>query len=373
MNEPRKTASTTMSPWGSPEPYVQLVRCLLPRAASVSLFDAAGNLHWTNETLTGPDLPNFVAEVVVAARATGGRPGEMRMLGGKQPAYLCWLRDDEQKALAILAVVCRSGGEQEGEARNFSFAQSMLRPALECLRRDLVAHSAIEELKVKVKSLDRHGVLADGATTGLYTRPEFEQRLRAVVTDSASKVKQWTALYINADQLHVINDSFGMHVGDSVLSQLGELIRTHLPGEAFAARISGDRFAVLVPMPLEDAEAFAETLREAVEQLSPAQGDSRLHVSISVGLASVDVGSGELMHALAAAETACKAAKDRGRNRVEVYQSNDASLVRRHQHRRAAARGDRCGPSAAGCAAHCAFCPCRECPSAFRVAAENAR
>ena len=35
------------------------------------------------------------------------------------------------------------------------------------------------------------------------------------------------------------------------------------------------------------------------------------------------------MHSLAAAETACKAAKDRGRNRVEVYQSNDASLVRR--------------------------------------------
>src|SRR2546430_11073620 len=35
------------------------------------------------------------------------------------------------------------------------------------------------------------------------------------------------------------------------------------------------------------------------------------------------------MHSLAAAETACKAAKDRGRNRVEVYQSNDLSLVRR--------------------------------------------
>jgi diguanylate cyclase (GGDEF)-like protein len=329
MSEPRNTQSnTTASPWGSPEPYVQLVRCLLPRAASISLFDAAGEQRWTNDALTGPDLPNFVAEVVSAARATPGRPGEMRMLGANQPAYLCWLRDDSQRPLAILAIVCRAAGDQEAEARTFSFAHSLLRPALECLRRDLLAHATIEDLKVKMKSLDRHGVMTDGAATGLYTRPEFEQRMRAAVSDT-SKIKQWTALYINADQLHVINDSFGMHVGDSVLSQLGELIRNRLPPEAFAGRISGDRFAVLVPMSLDDGEKFAESLREGVEQLAPSHGESRLHISISVGLASVDVGAGELMHALAAAETACKAAKDRGRNRVEVYQSNDASLVRR--------------------------------------------
>jgi EAL domain-containing protein (putative c-di-GMP-specific phosphodiesterase class I) len=52
-------------------------------------------------------------------------------------------------------------------------------------------------------------------------------------------------------------------------------------------------------------------------------------VSISIGVALLDTAAGEVMHSLAAAETACKAAKDRGRNRVEVYQANDASLVRR--------------------------------------------
>jgi diguanylate cyclase (GGDEF)-like protein len=327
-SEPRTISSTTASPWASPEPYVQLVRCLLPRASSVSLFDAGGSLRWTSETLSGPDLPNFVAEVIVTARAVPGRPGEMRMLGGNQPAYLCWLRDDAQQPLALMAVVCRAGGELDAEARNFSFAQSMLRPALECLRRDLLAHATIERLKTRVNALDRRDVLSDGAATGLYTRPEFEQHMRAVIADT-SKSKHWTALYINADQLHVINDSFGMHVGDSVLSQLGELIRTRLPPEAFAARISGDRFAVLVPMALDGAEAFAENLREGVERLAPQHGESRLHLSISIGLASVDAASSELMHSLAAAETACKAAKDRGRNRVEVYQSNDASLVRR--------------------------------------------
>ncbi len=59
------------------------------------------------------------------------------------------------------------------------------------------------------------------------------------------------------------------------------------------------------------------------------QGESRLHTSVSVGVALLDPAAGELMHSLAAAETACKAAKDRGRNRVEVYKANDLSLVRR--------------------------------------------
>ncbi len=329
MAEPRNIQSATASPWGSPDPYVQLIRSLLPRAASVSLFDAQGELRWSSETLTGPDLPQFVAEALGVAHENPSSSGELRMLGGNQPAYLCWLRDDELEPIAIVTVVCRAG-DTDSEARNFSFSQSLLRPALECLRRDLLSSATIDRLNRTVSTLDkdRKQLLADGAFAGLYTRSAFEQRMRAVVNDT-SNARQWTALYIDADQLHMINDSFGMHVGDSALSQLGDLIRTRLPPDAFAARISGDRFSILVPMRLDDAQDFAESLRESVERLGPTLGDARLHMSISVGVASLAAGDGELMHSLAAAETACKAAKDRGRNRVEVYQSNDASLVRR--------------------------------------------
>jgi diguanylate cyclase (GGDEF)-like protein len=174
-----------------------------------------------------------------------------------------------------------------------------------------------------------HGVIESNydAMSGLYTRPAFEHRVRAVVT--AATKGAWSALYIDTDQLHVINDHFGMHIGDSVIGQLGELIRRRLPPSAFAARISGDRFAALLPTGLDDAARFAESLREGVEQLGTMHGEVRMHVSISIGVAPLDTESGELMHSLAAAETACKAAKDRGRNRVESYHSNDLSMVRR--------------------------------------------
>jgi diguanylate cyclase (GGDEF)-like protein len=166
------------------------------------------------------------------------------------------------------------------------------------------------------------------AMSGLYTRPAFEQRVRVLIEEQG-RGGTWSALYIDADQMHVINDNLGMHVGDSIIARLGELVRGRLPPGAFSARISGDRFAVLLPSSLEDAATFAESLRMGAEQLSTMQNEGRLHVSISLGVAPMDASIGALSRALAAAETACKAAKDRGRNRVEVYQPADASIVRR--------------------------------------------
>src|SRR4029077_10782667 len=58
-------------------------------------------------------------------------------------------------------------------------------------------------------------------------------------------------------------------------------------------------------------------------------GDGTLSVSISIGVAAVEPRAQEFTHAFAAAETACKAANDRGRNRVEVFQEADESIVRR--------------------------------------------
>jgi diguanylate cyclase (GGDEF)-like protein len=472
MNLEEGDNTPTANPWDCSEPYVQLIRSLLPRASSVALFDTKGELCWSSETTTGPDLLNVVDDTLTRARSGTEDAGQQRLLAGNHPVYLFWLRGDSAQLLAVVAVVCRPTSDQDGDARSFSFAYGLLRPALECLRRDLMARTAINELNRTVSALDKDlklllangtpdhpsaenhtddlknilqqavehlrcataalivpdksivlvssrqgerpadielvarahrlllsmaqmrrepaiinkpapnssvgilpyrilscplrspsgrpiGVLAlfredlaeefldrdsrlgeilahkavgviessYDALSGLYTRPAFEQRVRGVVAGK-SGARHWSALYIDVDQLHVINDNFGMHVGDTVLKKLGELVRTRLPRGAFGARISGDRFALLLPTQLEDAEKFAQSLCEGAEQLG-AMNESRLHTSISVGVALLDTSAGELMHSLAAAETACKAAKDRGRNRVEVYHPNDASLVRR--------------------------------------------
>ena len=145
----------------------------------------------------------------------------------------------------------------------------------------------------------------------------------------------WTSLYIDADRMHVINDNCGMHVGDKMLTKLGELIRARLVPGSLAARISGDRFCILLPTAGEDAMVFGEALRAGVEAfgstLTGGGEAGKFSTSVSIGVAPVNDSGLNLALALAVSETACKAAKDRGRNRVELYQASDLSIIRRFE------------------------------------------
>src|ERR1700722_15412127 len=165
MKPERSQNTPTGDPWDSFEPYVQLIRSLLPRATSVALFDIKGDLRWSSETTTGPDLLNVVDDALSTARTAPDSAGQLRVLAGNLPVYLCWLRDEAARLLAVLAVVCRPNGDQDVDARSFSFAYALLRPALECLRRDLMARVAIDELNRTVSALDKdlELLLADGA------------------------------------------------------------------------------------------------------------------------------------------------------------------------------------------------------------------
>jgi diguanylate cyclase (GGDEF)-like protein len=196
-------------------------------------------------------------------------------------------------------------------------------------------HSRLTELLARRVA----AVLANSydSLTGLLTRPAFEQRVRRALEErpvpasgtAAAALVAWSALFIDINRLHVINDNYGMPMGDRCIAQIGELIRKRLPPGSSAARISGDRFAIMLPASLDDAAKFAEALRAGAEEVATSLGDGKMQVSISVGVAAIEARTKEFVHAFAAAETACKAANDRGRNRVEVYHEADESIVRR--------------------------------------------
>ncbi len=166
-------------------------------------------------------------------------------------------------------------------------------------------------------------------STGLMTRHAFERQatgLLSTVADGAHSI-----LYLDIDRLHVINETFGMHVGDDVIVSVAGCLAKSLPPGALSARISGDRLAALVPNTnLEAATAVAERVRCAAAGIVPRAAHGAFEVSVSIGVAPVSQADKTLAHALATAEIACKAAKDRGRNRIEIFQDSDQSIIRRH-------------------------------------------
>ena len=168
------------------------------------------------------------------------------------------------------------------------------------------------------------------SSTGLMTRQSFERQangLIAATTDADDNI----ILYLDIDRLHVINETFGMHVGDDVIVSVAECMAKNLPAGALSARISGDRLAALIPRSnMDGAGDIAEIIRAAAEAIVPRAGQGSFEVSVCMGVAPVQHSDNALAHALATAEIACKAAKDRGRNRVEMFQESDHSIIRRH-------------------------------------------
>jgi diguanylate cyclase (GGDEF)-like protein len=167
-------------------------------------------------------------------------------------------------------------------------------------------------------------------STGLMTRHAFERQAVALLS-SMNSANSHSILYLDIDRLHVINETFGMHVGDEVIIRVAESMAKALPPGALSARISGDRLAALIPnATVESATKIAEKIRAAAAAVMPRAGGGSFEVSASLGVAPIIRSDNPLAHALATAEIACKAAKDRGRNRVEVFQDSDQSIIRRH-------------------------------------------
>jgi len=167
--------------------------------------------------------------------------------------------------------------------------------------------------------------------TGLLTRAAFEQRALAQLAGAAPDTPHCVAL-VDIDRLHAVNENNGMHVGDEVIQRLAAVLRRELAPTALAARISGGRFAIFFPdASVEVAHAAAEQLRHAVTQEKLTHDGKSIEFSVSIGVAALEDTRLPLSHALATAEIACKAAKERGRDRVEFYEQAKQSSVPRSE------------------------------------------
>src|SRR6267154_4803992 len=135
------------------------------------------------------------------------------------------------------------------------------------------------------------------ASTGLMTRQAFERHAGGLLA-AAGASESHIILYLDIDRLHVINETFGMHVGDDVIVSVADRMAKTLPPGALSARISGDRLAALIPSSsMEAAAVIAEQIRAAAEDIVPRAGQGAFEVSVCVGVAPIGRSDNPLTHA----------------------------------------------------------------------------
>jgi diguanylate cyclase (GGDEF)-like protein len=165
--------------------------------------------------------------------------------------------------------------------------------------------------------------------TGLYTRDGLEQMHGRMLEGTESIAR--SVIYLDIDHMDVVNELHGFELGNELIVRSAELLAPPLlPAEALVARLSGDRFAIVLPdTDVHAAAQMAAKVQAAANQLIIGPPGGAVDVSVSCGVAAlIDMPQG-LARALAAAEIACKKAKTRGRNRVELYACEDSSMMRR--------------------------------------------
>jgi len=166
--------------------------------------------------------------------------------------------------------------------------------------------------------------------TGLLNRREFEQRVRATVEHREAEEGQHAVLYLDLDQFKVVNDTSGHAAGDELLRQVGALLRPRLREGDVLARLGGDEFGVLLPhCPPSPALRIAEALRKAIVDFRFAWKNRSFTIGVSIGLVNLAEGPHTLASVLSAADAACYLAKDKGRNRVQVYRPEDDEVALR--------------------------------------------
>lgn len=150
--------------------------------------------------------------------------------------------------------------------------------------------------------------------TELFTRKHFLTHLEAAHAGLKRGAEQSVAvLEINIDYLQSINSNLGHAAGDAVLRLVSGLLRDELRKTDVAGRVSGEKFAVLMPgSDAADAESFAERLRKTVAMPKIILGERQGAVSVSLSVALMDAADPTAEAVLDRADAALTLAKAAG-------------------------------------------------------------
>ncbi|MFN3594186.1 MAG: diguanylate cyclase, partial [Thiobacillaceae bacterium] len=185
--------------------------------------------------------------------------------------------------------------------------------------------SRIQEATAKLSWQASHDPL-----TGLTNRAEFSLQVEKALRAAQEDDRRHTLVFMDLDQFKVVNDTSGHKAGDELLRQLSTQLKQALRSTDILARLGGDEFGVLfLDCGIDTGLRLAEGLRRVVEGFRFHYGDRVYSVGVSMGLVEVDAASPGVGELLGAADAACYAAKEGGRNRIHRYHEADQQLLRR--------------------------------------------
>src|SRR3954467_7025954 len=128
----------------------------------------------------------------------------------------------------------------------------------------------------------------DGLTQ-VFNRRYFLEQLDREVSRSKRYRRELSLILFDIDHFKAINDTYGHLAGDYVLKQLATVVKGKIRREDVLARYGGEEFAIVLPeIDAANAIAFAEKVRRIVEKAPFKFEETKIAVTVSIGVATCD-------------------------------------------------------------------------------------
>lgn len=169
------------------------------------------------------------------------------------------------------------------------------------------------------------------ALTGLLNRRGFESALDALLVRAKKQDSKNILVYLDLDRFNVVNVTCGHEAGDELLGSLSGILRKSVGNEVVIARLGGDEFGVL----LENHDRAkgmkkTEAIHDAISKFRFKCENKEFTIDASFGVAEIDAQADSVRTLLAAVDSACFAAKEAGRGRIQFYDAG-SEVIRKRQ------------------------------------------
>ena len=188
----------------------------------------------------------------------------------------------------------------------------------------LVFHDVTEE-RGRAKQLAWQA--SHDSLTHLFNRKKFIQCLNEIIEESRFK-RSYVLCYLDLDHFKVVNDTCGHAAGDQLLQQVTELWRNKIRKSDVLARLGGDEFGLLLyDCDLPGAIKIATSFCDSIQAFRFLYEGKVFNIGVSIGVVPITSNSMKTEQVLRLADAACYTAKNKGRNRIQVYHPEDADIA----------------------------------------------
>ena len=226
---------------------------------------------------------------------------------GENVEYLCIPFDINSELALVISIYTK-------DEKEYKYIQNIFKD----VENYLEAAKPVLESKFLMQKL-KESSLKDGLT-GLYNRRFLENFIDKFAKQADRAEKSYAVMMIDIDFFKMVNDTYGHDVGDTVIKELGHILKSNIRSSDMAIRYGGEEFLVLLYNP-DKAKVLdiAQNLTDKFKNIEFQAGSATFKKTLSIGIAYYPDQAESIWQAIKYADTALYAAKESGRDKIVEF------------------------------------------------------